>query len=112
MKGTLTFHLPLERGPQTPPQMTVVVRRIMKDRFHAGAAFCSAHDQFVRRVGRRVACHRLQGRPFMADSALELVQQLDLHADVLSENRPGSICQRTIADLYALVDRISQMRIE
>lgn len=112
MDGTLTFHFPLQRGPEIPPEMTVVVRRVGDDSWHAGIAVCSLEDQFVKRVGRRIAYHRLCGRPFQANSALELAHRIEEHLDQLNTNRPEITTVRTVKDLYAIVDFISKMRVE
>ena len=111
-KGTLTFHLPLKRGPERPPEMTLMIRRVMDNRWHAGLAVCSTGDQFVRRTGRRVACSRLLGRPFMVDSPEGLVGQVADHLDNLIKNRPYTISIDTLQDLDLVAQRISKMRIE
>lgn len=111
-KGTLTFHLPLKRGPETPPEMTILVRRIMGDRWHAGIAVCSVGDMFQKRYGRKLAFNRLSGNPFMANSPLELMHQIENHLDQLNHHRPYTLSINTVQELYALVQPLSEMRIE
>lgn len=112
MKGTLTFHLPLERGPEIPPEMTLVVRRVMNRRWHAGLSVCSRGDQFVKSLGRRTAYHRLLGRPCMADDAGDLIYQLHTHLTRLNDNRPETISEATLQDLERLAAPLSKMRVE
>lgn len=112
MEGTLTFHFPFQRGPEAPPEMTLVVRRAAPDEWRAGIAVCSLGDQFVKSFGRRVAYHRLMGRPLVVNSALELAHRVEEHLNNLCMNRPHTIGQHTIRDLYKTVDFISKMRVE
>jgi len=84
----------------------------MRDRWHAGLAMCSRGDQFKKQRGRRVAYHRLLGNPFMADAPIELVQRLDEHLTVLAHRRPHTISIATFQDLYTLVGRLIEMRVE
>jgi hypothetical protein len=111
-KGTLTFHLPLQRGPETPPEMTIIVRRIMADRWHAGIAVCSIGDTFEKRYGRKLAFHRLSGNPFMADSPEELLGAIETHLNHLSHNRPYTLSVATIQELPMLTQPLAKMRVE
>lgn len=111
-KGTLTFHLPLQRGPETPPEMTVIVRRATPELWYAGIAVCSLGDMFQKRYGRKLAFHRLSGDPFMAGSPLELLHQIENHLIQLSENRSGTPSVNTMQELYALTNPLAKMRVE
>lgn len=111
-QGTLTFHLPLQRDAETPPELTILVRRVMDERWHAGVAVCSVGDMFQKRLGRKLAFHRLTGNPFMADSPLALMHQIETHLDKLSHHRPYTLSVNTIQELHTLVQRLGEMRIE
>jgi hypothetical protein len=111
-KGTLTFHLPLQRGPETPPEMTLMVRRVAADQWHAGVAVCSAGDMFEKRIGRKLAFHRLTGNPVKANTPDTLVDVLWERLECLSQNRPYTLSVITVQEVEDLLPRISEMRIE
>ena len=111
-RGTLTFHLPMQRGPKTPPEMTLMVRRVAADQWHAGFAVCSAEDMFQKRAGRTLAFHRLTGNPIKADAPDSLMDVLLARLDTLAHNRPYTLSVITVQELEDLLPRISEMRIE
>ena len=111
-EGTLTFHLPFTRGAEISPQATLVVRRMTEGSWHAGLSVCSLSDQFVKKRGRRLAVARLHGRPFIAGSPSELVRKIESHLNNLVHNRPYTLSMDTLDNLYALVERLGNMRVE
>lgn len=112
MEGTLTYHLPLKRGPQRPPMATLVVRRVGEEEWQAGLTVCSRGDQFVKRIGRRVALHRLAGKPLVETTAEKLLKSVIDHLVELEARRPGTVPAKAVLDLPALLKPISKMRIE
>lgn len=63
--GTRTFYFPLERGPETPPEVTVVIQPAEnpdKRMFDAGFSVCSSEDQFEKTEGRTRAFFRMRGK--------------------------------------------------
>lgn len=111
-KGTLTFYLPLERDDVTPPEVTILVRRVAADQWHAGIAVCSEGDTFQKRLGRQIAFGRLVGSPIKGTTPSALITTLWERLDTLADNRPGTLGLRTVEGLDDLDTRISEMRIE
>lgn len=110
-QGTLTYHLPLKRGPEDPPEMTIVVRRVMENNWHAGISVCSLGDHFVRRIGRFRAGGKLVSNPFTANDPEQLCHQIEQHLDQLSQNRPHTLSAITVQDLQALAGPLSKMQV-
>jgi hypothetical protein len=74
--GTLTFYFPFERDAETPPQTTLMVRRIAENEWHAGLAICGGGDMFSKKIGRKIAFHRLAAIPFRDQSVPGLLHQI------------------------------------
>lgn len=108
-RGTKTFHLPFQRNAELGPELTIMVRRDDDGTYSAGLAVCSPDDQFVKRTGRRIAFHRLEGCPFQAQSARELVEKIDEHLDELTHRRVGMLSVPTIQDVLDLADQLDGM---
>lgn len=96
-RGTKTFYFPVERDEACPPKMTVMIKRVADGSLHAGVSVCSAEDNFSRRVGRRIAFHRLLGRPLVASDSRELVDRLYSYLENLSKR--GVVGLRSLASL-------------
>jgi hypothetical protein len=76
-RGTRTIYLPLKRDADTPPEITIMVRRILgqdghADYFEAGVAFCHSDDIFTKRAGRGRAYSRLLSEARLTGSANEI----------------------------------------
>jgi len=87
-RGTKTFYFPSKNEQGWPPEVTVMIKRAPDGSLHAGVAVCSPADNFARRVGRRIAFHRLLGRPLVALNSEELVSKLQAYLSELNERRP------------------------
>jgi hypothetical protein len=80
-RGTKTYYLPTQRGPQAPPILTLMLRRRTGAGgdndllYSAGMVICSAFDRFERKVGRAGAFERLRWARFRG---LEFSNPLDL----------------------------------
>jgi len=101
-RGTKTYHLPLERGPETKPEVTLMVRRMPDGSYHAAMSICAKGDQFEKHRGRRAAFHRLNGNPIVAVDAEELRLRLRDRFFQLEKARPGTISQKTEEDMVYL----------
>lgn len=110
--GTLTFFFPHKRDMGTPPEVTVMVRRINEGEWHAGLAMCSKDDMFEKRTGRKMAFHRLQGFPIRDSSPLRLIHQIAARIGVVVERHPFTFSMPTILQLSDIVERLENMRVE
>jgi len=110
--GTLTFFFPHKRDMGTPPEVTVMVRRVSDEEWHAGLAMCSSDDMFEKRTGRKMAFHRLQGFPIQAASPLGLVTQIGVRIDAVSSRHPYTFSTSTIQQLTDITQRLEDMRVE
>jgi hypothetical protein len=111
MKDTLTFHLPLRRGPDAPPEATLLVQRTAEEQWRAGLAICSKSDQFVKRAGRAIAQERLRGRPFIADSTWSLIEQISNHLRILGTHRYRPIRLNLGLDLKLIESWLQDMEV-
>lgn len=98
-RGTKTYHLPFRRSAELGPEMTLMVRRLEDGTFEAGIAVCSLNEPFVKRTGRNLAYHRLNGKPFQGATSEELISQVEIHLHALNENRPDTITAEVFNDL-------------
>jgi hypothetical protein len=110
--GTLTFFFPQYRDEENPPEITVMVRRVAEDEWHAGLAMCSAEDSFSKQRGRLIAFHRLQGIPFSGASAEVLLRQLTRRIGEVDTRHRRFFGSTTYDELPALANRLEAMRIE
>lgn len=104
-RGTKTFYFPFNRESGESPRVTIMVKRVSGGAFHAGVAVCSQEDNFVRRVGRRIAFHRMLGKPVVAPNSDELVAGLRDYFDGLELNRSDLISEviwNDLDNLYGL----------
>ena len=110
--GTLTFFFPSRRDAETPPRTTLMVRRVGEEEWHAGLAMCSDDDMFQRRLGRKIAFHRLEGSPIRNQSVAELLIQIRGRIDRVTQRRRYYEFPDESAELGGLTARLEAMRIE
>lgn len=110
--GTLTFYFPYKRGPEQPPEVTVMVRRVSDFEWQAGLSMCSKTDTFDKKVGRKIAFHRLNGFPLRDKSPLGLMRQIAQRIDEVTKRRPYTFSASTIQQLPQVVKRLEDMRVE
>lgn len=112
--GTLTFFFPYKRDFEHAPEVTLIIRRVAEDEWHAGLAQCSREDMFDKKVGRKMAFHRLQGAPLRSGNPISLLDQvLDRTDSVRTRRRPDSpVTIATGEELLSLADRLQGMRVE
>ena len=85
-QGTKTYYLPFERGPLTPPEVTIMVRQLPDGTFVAGVSVCSNDDPFTRVEGRFRAYNRMLHAPygkgaFRAANSDDLTDQISAMLD-------------------------------
>lgn len=110
--GTLTFFFPEKRDRETPPEVTLMIRRVGDEEWHAGLAMCSKDDMFEKRFGRRVAFHRLRGFPIKDGSPLGLLDQIAGRIDAVTRRHPFTFSAPTIQSLPDILGRLEGMRVE
>jgi hypothetical protein len=110
--GTLTFFFPEKRDRETPPEVTLMIRRVGDEEWHAGLAMCSKDDMFEKRFGRRVAFHRLQGFPIRHESPLGLITEVARRLDAVTKRHPFTFSTPTIQSLPDILLRLEDMRVE
>ncbi len=111
--GTLTFFFPCKRDAAQAPEVTLMVRRVAEDEWHAGLAQCSQEDMFSKRLGRKMAFHRLQGAPLRGVSPDSLLDQVLQHIDeVRARRRSYTPMLITTGEFRPLAQRLEDMRIE
>ena len=110
--GTLTFFFPQLRDATTPPEATLIVRRVAENAWQAGLALCSNDDMFSRRLGRKIAFHRLEGRPIFADNVPGLLTQVMRRVLAVTGRRPLSCTGVRRAEIANITLRLQDMRIE
>lgn len=96
-RGTKTYHLPFGKGEQ--PRLTLMVRRMPDETFHAGVSICARGDLFTRRGGRARAFHRLEGRPIKAFNSIRLFDALDAMIKSINDRRPKTVPDKAKWDL-------------
>lgn len=101
-RGTKTYHLPFRRSSLLGPEMTLMVRRLENGSFEAGVSVCSLHEPFVKRTGRLLAYHRLNGKPFQGVTAEEVIGQVEIHLHALNEHRPDTLTAEVFNDLASV----------
>jgi hypothetical protein len=110
--GTLTFFFPEKRDRETPPEVTLMVRRVGEEEWHAGLAMCSKDDMFEKRFGRRVAFHRLQGCPIRDHYPVGLIRQIAERLDNVTKRHSFTFSTPTIQSLPDITQRLVDMRVE
>jgi hypothetical protein len=119
-KQTLTFFFPRERNETTPPQVTVMVRRVSEDEWQAGMAVCSRKDMFERREGRVRAFGRLQRRPFsdhnpgvLGDHLAGRCMDINQLCEAIKGADGSPVCEKTLQELSSakFEQRLRAMKI-
>jgi hypothetical protein len=96
-RGTRTIYFPLEKSPDFPADITVMVRPQCEhgfageDAFSAGIAFCNPDDQFSKRRGRVIAYHRMRinGPPGVHGTAQDIVDAIRDKMSAINIRRAG-----------------------
>lgn len=101
-RGTKTFYFPAKNDQGWAPEVTVMLRRASDGSLHAGVSVCSQKDNFSRRVGRRIAFHRLLGRPLVAPNSKELVSSLHDYLSSINERRAYTPSAVVLEDIFML----------
>jgi hypothetical protein len=86
-KGTRTIHFPLIRNAETPPEVTVVIRRTGADAFEAGVSFCATGDNFCKRSGRQLAFDRLQSQTRLRGNASDILLEVRNKLEDIEDRR-------------------------
>lgn len=111
MKEALIFHLPFKRGPHTPPQMTLAVRKEEDGFYTAGFSVCSKNDSFVKRIGRARALARLRKQAYKFDDPNGLVVAIREHLNNLLDVRPEVVSNQTLSDLEVFPEKLEKMKV-
>lgn len=112
-KGTKTYYLPFERGPETPPEATVMVRRLEDGTYIAGVSVRSLEEPFVKLEGRFRAYNRMLHAPygrgaFRAADGDDLAAQIEEMFLAISVHHPGTVSMQAIDDLEDLTKGLSE----
>ena len=107
-QGTKTFYLPFQTTPEYGPELALMFRRKEDGSYEAGMAACSLQDSFVKRIGRRIAFHRLNNRPFEGSSAQEIMGKIIQHVEKLAARRHHIFSVLTYQDLTTLEGQLDE----
>lgn len=97
--GTRTFYFPLDRDNNTPPQATVLIRKV-ENEYIAAYAVASAKDAFEKRTGKMIALSRLKNEfGCKSVSLLPITSWLIQSFSRINANHPGTLSDVVFNDL-------------
>lgn len=100
--GTRTFYFPLDRDNKTPPQATVLIRRVGNE-YIAAYSVASVKDSFEKRKGKMIALSRLKNEfGYKSVSILPITSWLIGSFSRINSNHPGTLSETVFDDLKKL----------
>jgi len=100
--GTRTFYLPLDRGPETPPEVTLLIGKDTTG-YKVAHAICSRRDQFKKTKARAIVQSKYAEDYCLTNSSLlPIMATLSSRFEALNKRHPGTISALTMADLLKI----------